>query len=174
MIYHFIKSAIQRFEFFSKEIKHSSVSLEIISSWNCLIHWEFCNMLRFYSRIKGTFIFLILLGCAQLLQSYLTLCDLWTVGCQAPLSMGISRQEYQSGLLCPPPGDLPNPGIKPISPASTPLQAGPLPTEPPGKAHFWYYLKVFFPLVQFFFPDVFNDMSNFLPIKHDIFYIMKN
>ena len=127
-------------------------------------------MLRFYSRIKGTFIFLILLGCAQLLQSYLTLCDLWTVGCQAPLSMCISRQEYQSGLLCPPPGDLPNPGIKPISPASTPLQAGPLPTEPPGKAHFWYYLKVFFPLVQFFFPDVLNDMSNFLPIKHDIFY----
>ena len=108
-------------------------------------------MLRFYSRIKSTFIFLILLCCAQSLQSYLTLCDLWTVACQAPLSMVISRQEYQSGLLCPPPGDLPNPGIKPISPASTALQAGPLPTEPPGKAHFWYYLKAFFPLVQTFF-----------------------
>ena len=34
---------------------------------------------------------------------------------QAPLSMRFSRQEYQSGLLCPPPGDLPDPGIKPAS-----------------------------------------------------------
>ena len=34
---------------------------------------------------------------------------------QAPLSMGFSRQEYWSGLPCPPPGDLPNPGIKPTS-----------------------------------------------------------
>ena len=41
----------------------------------------------------------------------------WTVDCQAPLSMGFSRQEYWSGLLCPPPGDLPNPGIETGSPA---------------------------------------------------------
>ena len=40
---------------------------------------------------------------------------LWTVIHQAPLSMGFSRQEYWSGLPCPPPGDLPNPGIKPES-----------------------------------------------------------
>ena len=39
------------------------------------------------------------------------------VACQAPLSMGFSRQEYWSGLLFPPPGDLPNPVIKPTSPA---------------------------------------------------------
>ena len=38
----------------------------------------------------------------------------WTVAHQAPLSMGFSRQEYWSGLSCPPPGDLPNPGIKPM------------------------------------------------------------
>ena len=37
----------------------------------------------------------------------------WSVACQAPLSMGSSRQEYWSGLPCPPPGDLPDPGIKP-------------------------------------------------------------
>ena len=37
---------------------------------------------------------------------------LWTVACQAPLSMGFSRQEYSSGLPCPPPGDLPDPGIE--------------------------------------------------------------
>ena len=41
----------------------------------------------------------------------------WTVACQAPLSMGFSRQEYWSGLPCPPPGDLPYPGIEPMSPA---------------------------------------------------------
>ena len=40
---------------------------------------------------------------------------LWTVAHQAPLSMGFSRQEYWSGLPCPPPGDLPNPGIEPAS-----------------------------------------------------------
>ena len=39
----------------------------------------------------------------------------WTVARQAPLSMGFSRQEYWSGLLCPPPGDRPNPGIEPGS-----------------------------------------------------------
>ena len=41
----------------------------------------------------------------------------WTMATQAPLSMGFSRQEYWSGLPCLPPGDLPNPGIKPMSPA---------------------------------------------------------
>ena len=42
---------------------------------------------------------------------------LWTIACQAPLSMGFSRQEYWSGLPCPPPGHLPDPEIKPTSPA---------------------------------------------------------
>ena len=43
------------------------------------------------------------------------LITIWTVVCQAPLFMELSRQEYQSGLPCPPPGDLPNPEIKPMS-----------------------------------------------------------
>ena len=59
---------------------------------------------------------------------------LWTVDCQVPLSMGFSRQEYWSGLPCPTLGDLPDPGIEPISPASPTLQADSLPTEPPGKS----------------------------------------
>ena len=54
----------------------------------------------------------------------------WTVAHQAPPSMGISRQEYWSGLPFPSPGDLPNAGIKPGSPA---LQADALTSEPPGK-----------------------------------------
>ena len=40
---------------------------------------------------------------------------LWTVAFQTPLSKGFSRQEYWSGLPCPPPGDLPDPGIEPAS-----------------------------------------------------------
>ena len=39
----------------------------------------------------------------------------WTVACQAPLSMGFPREEYWRGLPCPPPGDLPQPGVKPTS-----------------------------------------------------------
>ena len=39
----------------------------------------------------------------------------WTLTCQAPLFMGFSKQEYWNGLLCPPPGDLPNPGMEPVS-----------------------------------------------------------
>ena len=53
-----------------------------------------------------------------------------TVARQAPPSMGFSRQEYQSGLPFPSPGDLPNPKIKPRSPA---LQADSLLFEPPEK-----------------------------------------
>ena len=54
----------------------------------------------------------------------------WTVACQSPLSIRFSRQGYWSGLPFPFPGDLPDPGIEPGSPA---LQAGSLPPEPPGK-----------------------------------------
>ena len=54
----------------------------------------------------------------------------WTVACQAPLFMGFSRQEYWNVLPFPSPGDLPNPGIEPGSPA---LQADALSSEPPGK-----------------------------------------
>ena len=57
----------------------------------------------------------------------------WTAAYQAPPSMGFSRQEYLSGVPFPSPGDLPDPGIKPGSPA---LQADSVPTEPPGKLHF--------------------------------------
>ena len=54
----------------------------------------------------------------------------WTVSRQAPLPMEFSRQESLSGYPFPSPGDLPNPGIEPRSPA---LQANSLLSEPPGK-----------------------------------------
>ena len=53
---------------------------------------------------------------SEVVQSCPTLCDLWTVVGQAPPSMGFSRLEYWSGLSCPPPGDLPDPGMEPRSP----------------------------------------------------------
>ena len=59
-----------------------------------------------------------------------TLCNIWTVARQAPLSMEFPRQEYRSGLSFSSLGDLPNPGIKSRSPA---FQADSLPSEPPGK-----------------------------------------
>ena len=45
----------------------------------------------------------------------------WTVTCQAPLFIGFSKQEYWSGFPCPPPGDPPNPGMKPATPVSPAL-----------------------------------------------------
>ena len=53
--------------------------------------------------------------CAKSLQSCPTLCDLWTIAHQAPLSMGFSRQKYRSGLPCSPPGNLPDPWTEPMS-----------------------------------------------------------
>ena len=57
-------------------------------------------------------------SCVQLLAT------LWTVAPQAPLFMGFSRQEHWSSLPGPPPGDLPNPGIKPVSLLSPELTDG--------------------------------------------------
>ena len=69
-------------------------------------------------------------GC-RLTQSCLTLCDPPTVVHQAPLPIDFSRQEYWSGLPCPPPEDLPHPGLEARSPA---LQMDSLLTEPPGQS----------------------------------------
>ena len=68
--------------------------------------------------------------CVFVTQSCPTLCDPWIIACQAPLSMESSRQEYWSGLPFPSLGDLPDPGIKPESPA---LQADSLQSEAPAK-----------------------------------------
>ena len=59
----------------------------------------------------------------QLLSRVWLFATLWTVTCQAPLSMGFSRQEYWSGLPFPPEEDFSNPGIEPSSPVSPALQA---------------------------------------------------
>ena len=60
----------------------------------------------------------------------------WTVACQAPLSMGVSRQEHWSGLPCPPPEDLPDPGTEPTSFMSPALTGGFFTTNATWEAQF--------------------------------------
>ena len=69
------------------------------------------------------------LGGGLVAKSCLTLVTPWTIACQAPLSMGFSRQEYWRGFSFPSPGDLPDPGIEPGSSA---LQVDSLLTELEG------------------------------------------
>ena len=63
----------------------------------------------------------------QLISSVQLFVTPWTVACQAPLSMEFSRQEYWSGLTFAPLEDLPDPGIEPVSPASSALAGFSLP-----------------------------------------------
>ena len=76
---------------------------------------------------------------------------MWTVAYQAPSSMGFSRQEYWSGLPFPSPGDLPDPGIEPGSPA---LQADALTSEPPGKPRYYANFCKYDPLILSFIPQI--------------------
>ena len=68
----------------------------------------------------------------------------WTVAPWAPLSIGVSRQEYWSGLLCPPPGHLPDPGIEPMSLTSLAWQGAFFTTSTTWKAPSlpWYTAKI--------------------------------
>ena len=77
------------------------------------------------STIKGDTLTMLLCSVASVMSD-----SSWAIAHQAPLPMGFSRQEYWSGLPFPSPGDLPDPGIEPMSLA---LQADSLPSEPPGK-----------------------------------------
>ena len=78
-----------------------------------------------------------MLSCINCVQIFVIL---WTVDPQAPLFMGFFRQEYWRGMPCPSQGDLPNPGIEHISPASNVLVADSLPTELPEKSHLCIYV----------------------------------
>ena len=86
-------------------------------------------------------------------QSCLTLCDPRDCSRRAPLSMGFSRQEYWSGLPFPPPGDLSEPGIEPVSPMSTTQQADSLPLSHWGHGIHSVYMLI--PNSQFLPPHAF-------------------
>ena len=104
--------------------------------------------------------------CVLVTQSCLTICQsLWTVACQAPLSMGFSRQEYWSGLPCSSSGYLSDPGIEPGPPA---LQANSLPSKPPGKP---YICSVQFSSVTQSYPtlcDPMNRRTPGFPVHHQL------
>ena len=88
-----------------------------ISSSRC-IFWVWC--IFYFLLILGSWIsFCMCVLCSVVADSIVTP---WTAARQAPPSMGFFRQEYWSGLWFPPPGDLPNPGIRTSSPESPPLQ----------------------------------------------------
>ena len=84
-------------------------------------------------------------ACMLSCYSHVRLCaTLWTIACQTPLAVGFSRQEYwsQEYLTCPPPGCLPDPGIKLCLLHLLHWQASSLPLAPPGKPpNLWSSVK---------------------------------
>ena len=109
-----------------KEILSQKIFAEhqmCVQIWDCYFVQGF---VKSYSRIISCACRLNHFSCVWLFAT------LWIVAHQAPLFMGFSRQEYWSGLPSPSPGDLPNSGIRPGSPA---LQLDSLRAEQPGKPH---------------------------------------
>ena len=101
----------------------------------------------------------------------------WTVACHTPLSMGFFRQEYWSGLPCPPRGDFPDPGIEPRSPA---LQADSLPLSHLVRSIKYVYVNPNLPInstflsplgVQTFVPHICVSVSA-LQIRSPIYYFL--
>ena len=80
----------------NRSIQYHLSKTDVVSALSYRLSRLYASMLSCFSRVQ--------------------LCEtLWTVACQAPLSVGFYRQEYWSGLPFPPPGDLPNPGVEPMS-----------------------------------------------------------
>ena len=105
---------------------------------------------------------------AKSLQLCPTLYDPMVCSPQAPLSMGLSRREYWSGLPCPPPGDLPDPGNEPASPETSVLQADSLPLSHWGSP---YITSVQFSSVAQSCPTLCNPMNHStpgLPVYHQL------
>ena len=119
---------------------HSSIDKHLV----CLLWWRMFQWTREYRYLfQVTVLFPLHLylevglldpmceKCVKVLAARLCLTAApWTVACQAPESVELSSQEYWGGLPFLSPGELPNPGIEPGSPA---VQADSLPSEPPGK-----------------------------------------
>ena len=95
---------------------------------------------RFYVKVtifwKWLWYCVCVLGCSSHVQLFVTL---WIVAHQTPLSMGFSRQEYLSGLPCPPSGDSPAPGIEPVSLGSPALAGRNFTTSATWEAHIQVY-----------------------------------
>ena len=101
----------------------------VISIFPAIISWNFMD-----ARCLKYQHFHLSLTCVWLLSHVLLFVTLWTVAHQAPPLMGFPRREYWSGLPFPSLGNLPDPGIKPVSPT---LAGRFFTTEPPGKPYNW-------------------------------------
>ena len=97
----------------------------------CVIHFT-CSVQK-VSLCKSSPPELTTQCCAQFFSHVRLFVTPWTLARQAPLSLGFSRQEYQSGMPCPPPGDLPNPEMERRSLASPPLAGRFFTAVPSGK-----------------------------------------
>ena len=95
----------------------------------------------------------------------------WTADLWAPLSMGFSRQEYWSGLPFPPPGDLPNPGIKPKSSASVGgfCATWETPESPVERSKHWHQL-FWRKNIRTFLYFVCLHLNSFMPISDYLFW----
>ena len=87
----------------------------------------------------------------------------WTVALQAPLSMEFPRQEYWSGLLFPPAGTFPDPGIKHASLSAPALAGGFFTTEPRGKPHVCTYMYTIYTFFQILFHYKLLQESQIIP-----------
>ena len=93
-----------------------SCHLVFLASLTASYQLHYSSVKRIYTQVAGLRPPLLLPGCVLSHFSCVQLfATIQTVACQAPLPMGFSRQGYWSGLPCPPPGDLPDPGIVPTS-----------------------------------------------------------
>ena len=93
-----------------------------IPAWRPFGAGPLMSLLAFHKRHPPTVCVCVCVCTLSCFSCVWLFATLWTIACQAPLSMGFSRQERWTGLPCPPPGDLPDPGIKPgplVSPALT-------------------------------------------------------
>ena len=122
-------------------------------------YWSFSFSISPSKEIPGLISFRmtgwVVVVVVKVTQSCPTLATPWTVARQIPLSMGFPRQEYWSGLPFPSPGDLPNPGIKPMSPA---LQADSSSAELGGKP---FPLRCHIPYPDF----AFHSFSKIYPVQ---------
>ena len=123
LIFVYQKKERERIHWITQLIRYSDWAVRILN-----FQLKLCLPLRsdVSSHIRQSCL-LLLIG---LVVKSCTFATLWTVACQIPLSMRFSRQEYWSGLPFSSPGYLPDPGIKPVSPA----KGGFFTTEPRGKS----------------------------------------
>ena len=109
-------------------------SAKVKKSDDLLMGWAGCC--RPYT-LRQVFHHLYIYIYADVLSRGLLFVTPWTVAHQASLFMGFSRQEYWSGLPCPPPGDLPHPGTEFVSLCLLQWQVDSLPLAPPEKPHLY-------------------------------------